>query len=62
MKQILEQILDKQNLTRDEAFNVMFSIMSGEFDDPQIAGFLMALRAKVKLWMKSPDSPKQCET
>ena len=46
MKGILEQILDKQNLTRDEAFNVMFSIMSGEFDDPQIAGFLMALRAK----------------
>jgi len=46
MKKILEQILDKQNLTRDEAFNVMFSIMSGEFDDPQIAGFLMALRAK----------------
>ena len=46
MKQILEQILDKQNLTRDEAFNVMSSIMSGEFDDSQIAGFLMALRAK----------------
>ena len=46
MKQILEQILDKQNLTRDEAFNVMFSIMLGEFDDPQIAGFLMALRSK----------------
>ena len=46
MKQILEQLLDKQNLTRGEAFNVMFSIMSGEFDDPQIAGFLMALRAK----------------
>ena len=46
MKQILEQLLDKQNLTRDEAFNVMSSIMSGEFDDPQIAGFLMALRAK----------------
>jgi len=46
MKEILEQILDKQNLTRDEAFNVMFSIMSGEFDDSQIAGFLMALRAK----------------
>ena len=46
MKEILEQILDKQNLTRDEAFNVMFSIMSGEYDDAQIAGFLMALRAK----------------
>ena len=46
MKEILEQILDKQNLTRGEAFNVMSSIMSGEFNDPQIAGFLMALRAK----------------
>ena len=46
MKEILEQILDKQNLTRGEAFNVMSSIMLGEFDDSQIAGFLMALRAK----------------
>jgi anthranilate phosphoribosyltransferase len=46
MKQILERLLDKQNLTRDEAFDVMLSIMSGEYDDAQIAGFLMALRAK----------------
>jgi len=46
MKQILEQLLIKQNLTRDESCNVMLSIMSGEFDDAQIAGFLMALRAK----------------
>jgi anthranilate phosphoribosyltransferase len=37
MKQILEQLLIKQNLTRDESFNVMLSIMSGEFDDAQIA-------------------------
>ena len=46
MKNILEQLLDRQNLTRDEAFNVMLSIMSGAYDDTQIAGFLMALRAK----------------
>ena len=46
MKQILEQLLNKQNLTRDEAFNIMFSIMSGEFNDAQISGFLMALRSK----------------
>ena len=46
MKQILEQLLNKQNLTREEAFNVMLSIMSGEFSDAQIAGFLMALRSK----------------
>ncbi len=46
MKQILEQLLDKQDLTRNEAYNIMLSIMSGEFDDAQIAGFLMALRSK----------------
>jgi anthranilate phosphoribosyltransferase len=46
MKQILEQLLNKHNLTRDEAYNIMLSIMSGEYDDAQIAGFLMALRAK----------------
>tara|TARA_B100001123_G_C15323688_1_gene1028790 strand:- start:356 stop:1351 length:996 start_codon:yes stop_codon:yes gene_type:complete len=46
MKHVLEQLLDKQNLTVKEAFNVMLSIMSGEYDDSQIAGFLMALRAK----------------
>lgn len=46
MKRILEQLLDKQDLTRNEAYNIMLSIMSGEFNDAQIAGFLMALRAK----------------
>ncbi len=46
MKQILEQLLNQHNLTRDEAYNIMLSIMSGEYDDAQIAGFLMALRAK----------------
>lgn len=46
MKQILEQLLNNQNLTREESFNVMLSIMSGEFSDAQIAGFLMALRSK----------------
>ncbi|MFQ6610126.1 MAG: anthranilate phosphoribosyltransferase [Fidelibacterota bacterium] len=46
MKHILEQLLEKQDLTRKEAFDVMLSIMSGEFCDSQISGFLMALRAK----------------
>ena len=46
MKQILEQLLSKQNLNRNEAFNLMLSIMSGEYDNAQIAGFLIALRAK----------------
>ena len=46
MKHVLEQLLDKQNLNVNEAFNMMLSIMSGEYDDAQIAGFLLALRAK----------------
>jgi anthranilate phosphoribosyltransferase len=46
MKTILEQLLVKQDLTRNEAFSVMLSIMSGNYGDAQIAGFLMALRAK----------------
>tara|TARA_B100001123_G_C15334326_1_gene1032278 strand:+ start:428 stop:1423 length:996 start_codon:yes stop_codon:yes gene_type:complete len=46
MKQILEQLLNRDDFSRDKAFDVMLSIMSGEFNDAQIAGFLMALRAK----------------
>ena len=43
MKKILEQLLDGENLSRKQANNIMLSIMSGEFNDAQIAGFLMAL-------------------
>ncbi len=46
MKQIIEQLLDGQNLTRVQANEVMLAIMSGEYNDAQIAGFLIALRAK----------------
>lgn len=46
MKKILEQLLDGENLSRNQANNIMLSIMSGEFNDAQIAGFLMALRGK----------------
>ena len=46
MKQILEQLLEGNDLSNDRAFDVMLSMMSGKFNDAQIAGFLMALRAK----------------
>ena len=46
MKIIIEQLLDQNNLTQVEARDVMLQIMSGEYDDAQIAGFLIALRAK----------------
>ena len=46
MKQYLNQLLDGQNLTRSAARIAMTGIMNGEFEDAQIAGFLVALRMK----------------
>lgn len=46
MKDILNRILGHQDLSIDAAREVMMRIMSGEFDDAQIAAFLVALRAK----------------
>lgn len=43
---MLEKVLARQNLTQKEAREIMNQIMSGQFDDAQIAGFLIALRAK----------------
>ena len=46
MKAILNKLLGHRDLSMDEARGVMDRIMSGEFTDAQIAGFLVALRAK----------------
>jgi len=46
MKFIIEQLLDQKSLTQEKAREVMFQIMSGDYDDAKIAGFLIALRAK----------------
>ena len=46
MKLTIEQLLDQKSLTQEEAREVMINIMSGEYDDAKIAGFLIALRAK----------------
>ncbi|MFB0515319.1 MAG: anthranilate phosphoribosyltransferase [Candidatus Neomarinimicrobiota bacterium] len=46
MKTILNQLLGHQDLSMPEAHDVMVRIMSGEFNDSQIAAFLVALRAK----------------
>ena len=42
----LGRLLDGHDLTRDEARGTMAEIMAGEATDAQIAGFLVALRAK----------------
>ncbi len=46
MKVTIEKLLDQNSLTQEEAREVMDKIMSGKYDDAQISGFLIALRAK----------------
>jgi anthranilate phosphoribosyltransferase len=46
MKYIIEKLLDGVDLKQQEARDVMLKIMSGEYDDAQISGFLIAFRSK----------------
>jgi anthranilate phosphoribosyltransferase len=46
IQQALAKLLDRHDLTRDEAHDAMHVIMLGEATPAQIAGFLVALRAK----------------
>jgi len=46
IQETLGRVLDGHDLTRDEACAAMSSIMRGEATQAQIAGFLVALRAK----------------
>jgi anthranilate phosphoribosyltransferase len=46
IQQALAQLLDGHDLSREEARGTMAVIMAGEATDAQIAGFLVALRAK----------------
>jgi anthranilate phosphoribosyltransferase len=46
IQESLERLLDRIDLTRDEARQTMHQIMLGEATQAQIAGFLVALRAK----------------
>lgn len=46
MKAELEKVIDGHNLTFDEAYNVMYSIMSGNENNSKIASLLTALKIK----------------
>lgn len=46
MKQILEKIIEKEHLSRLEAYETMMRIMSGAINNGQLAGFLTALKSK----------------
>ena len=45
-KDVLSQLLERQDLTQDTMLAVMRQVMSGELTPAQIAAFLIALRAK----------------
>ena len=45
-KDVLSQLLERQDLTQDTMLEVMRQVMSGELTSAQIAAFLIALRAK----------------
>ena len=46
IKEAISKLIEKQDLTMQEAEEVMDEIMSGKATDAQIAGFLVALRLK----------------
>jgi anthranilate phosphoribosyltransferase len=46
MKEQLEKVIEGKNLTFDEAYNVMYSIMSGNENNSRIASLLTALKIK----------------
>ncbi len=48
MREVTEKLLRRENLTEEEAARVMEGIMAGERTPVQVAGFLVALRAKVE--------------
>ena len=58
IKEAIVKIVNKEDLTYDEAYSVMNEIMSGETTATQNAAFLAALSTKVpeqKQPMKLPD-------
>ncbi len=46
MKEYLEKVIEGENLSFDEAYHVMFSIMSGNENNSKIASLLTALKIK----------------
>lgn len=46
MKEYLEKVIEGQNLTFDEAYKVMYSVMSGNENNSKIASLLTALKIK----------------
>ena len=46
IKQFIEKIIERENLSVEEAYQVMSAVMSGEVNNSQIAALLVALKSK----------------
>ncbi len=46
IKEYLQQVIDKENLSFTDAYNAMSEIMNGEVNNSHLAGFLVALKSK----------------
>jgi anthranilate phosphoribosyltransferase len=46
LKHYIDKILDKENLSIQDAYDAMDNIMSGKVNNSQLAGFLIALKSK----------------
>jgi anthranilate phosphoribosyltransferase len=46
IKEYIEKITEGNNLTLEESYKVMRNIMSGDVNEPQISGLLMAMKTK----------------
>ncbi|MGD1008430.1 MAG: anthranilate phosphoribosyltransferase, partial [Ignavibacteriaceae bacterium] len=46
IKEYLQKVIDKEDLSFDESYTAMIEIMSGEVNNSYLAGFLIALKSK----------------
>ncbi len=46
IKEYIEKVIEKEDLSLDESFNAMSEIMSGSVNNSHLAGFLIALKSK----------------
>lgn len=61
IKEAISKAMNKENLTREEALQVMKEIMSGEAEQSQVAAFLVALHMKGRQPRRFLPVPKVCE-
>ena len=65
IREAIIKIVDKQDLTYDEAYQVMNEIMSGQTSPTQNAAYWRPCPPRAprrRRWTRSPDAPPPCGT